>query len=508
MLRLRLSMTAFRATVGTLRAHDQLRAVGRRGGARGSGRPHVRRALRSLAVLLTAALLVATPFGLGYVVGHRDGVGPPRTAIESWLARADLVQPAVEPPPGSSHSPELDQTFKPFWEAWDYVNAEYFDLDVVNAEKLSRGALRGMLGSLGDANTVYLDPLHRELTEADLRGAFDGIGVNVEMADDRLRVVAPLEGGPGARAGLQPGDIITHVDGREIRGMGLVGAIRLIRGPRGSSVTLTVRRETRPPFDVTVQREEIRVQAVRGEVRADGVAYLRIASFSLRVGNELRQTLDRLAERSPRGWVLDMRGNPGGYLDGAVAVASQFLEDRIVMYEQRRGGERQELRTRGRARAASGPVVVLVDRGTASAAEIVAAALRDNGRATLVGEQTFGKGSVQAVHRLSDGSALRLTVARWLTPNGEPIHGTGLAPDVALAPGLGADAALEQAIDLVRQQTVTAGASPRAATSLAPPAPSEELDVAAPVGAATDPEPPVSMLDSAERAAGGSPGLA
>ena len=465
----------------------------------------MRRALRLLAVLLTAVLLIATPFGLGYVVGHRDGVGPPLTTIESWLARADLVRPAVEPPPGSSRSPELDQTFKPFWEAWDYVNVEFYEPDVVNAEKLSRGALRGMLGSLGDANTVYLDPLHRELTEAELRGAFDGIGVDIEMIDERLRVVAPLEGSPGARAGLQPGDIITHVDGREIRGMGLVGAIRLIRGPRGSSVALTVRRESRQPFEVTVQREEIRVQAVRGEVRADVVAHVRIASFSLRVGSELRQTLDRLTERNPRGWVLDMRGNPGGYLDGAVAVASQFLEDRIVMYEQRRGGERSELRTRGRARAASGPMVILVDRGTASAAEIVAAALRDNGRATLVGEQTFGKGSVQAVHRLSDGSALRLTVARWLTPNGEPIQGTGLAPDVLIAPGIGAEAALEQAIDLVRQQTVTAGGLPVTVSSTS----SVALDVAAPSDAASDDEPRVSMLDSAERAAaGGSTGLA
>jgi carboxyl-terminal processing protease len=460
-------------------------------------------------LLLTTILLITALFGSGYIIGHRDHARSTHTVIEPLLASVELVEPAVEMPPGSSHSPEIDQTFKPFWEAWDYVYTEYYDADALNAEKLSRGAMRGMLGSLGDTATVYLDPLHRELTEADLRGAFDGIGVNVEMTDDRLRVVSPLDGSPGARAGLRPGDIITHIDGRETTGMGLVGAIRLIRGPRGSSVTLTIRRETRPPFDVTVQRDEIRVQAVRGDVNADGVAHVRIASFSLRVGSELRQTLERLAESKPRGWVLDMRGNPGGYLEGAIAVASQFIDDRVVMYEQRRGGERSELRTRGRARATAGPMVILVDKGTASAAEIVAAALRDNGRATLVGEQTFGKGSVQAVHRLSDGSALRLTVARWLTPNGEPIQGTGLAPDIAFAPGLAADAALEQAVNLVRQWSVTADVAPAVTVGASETAaPVQGFEGPVPSNWHTDDEAPVSVLDSFERTAEATPGLA
>lgn len=462
----------------------------------------MRQMARSLTAAVLAAVLVITPFVFGYVVGHHDGLSRPRTAIESLLASAHLIEPPEDTPPAASRSPELDQTFKPFWEAWDRVSDEYYDSSAVDADRLARGALRGMVGSLGDPNSVYLDPMHREMTEAELRGTFDGIGVNVEIVDDRLRIVSPLEGSPGSRAGLQPGDVITHVDGRDITGVNLSDSIRLIRGPRGSNVTLTVSREGRTPFEVTVQREEIRVQAVRGEVRSDGVAQIRITSFSLRVGNELRQTLERLTERNPSGWVLDMRGNPGGYLDGAVAVASQFLDSGIVLYEQRRNGEREEVRTRGRPRATSGPMVILVDKGTASAAEIVAAALRDNGRARLIGEQTFGKGSVQAVHRLSDGSAVRLTVARWLTPNGEPIQGVGLTPDILAVTDAGVDAALDQAVNYVRQQS--ASAPPEGPTALI------SRGNAPPLAAATAPpdeDAAIAMLDSAERSAVGQSGL-
>ena len=462
----------------------------------------MRQAARSLVVAALATALVTAPFLFGYVVGHHDAAADARTPLESVLAEAHVIEPPEETPPAASRSPELDQTFKPFWEAWDRVNGEYVDGAALDTDRLARGALRGMVGSLGDPNSVYLDPRHREMTEAELRGTFEGIGVNVEITDEKLRVVAPLEGSPGARAGLQPGDVITHVDGRDIRGMSLSDAIRLIRGPRGSTVSITVAREGRAPFDVAVEREEIRVQAVRGEVRADGIAQIRITSFSLRVGNELRQTLDRLAERNPKGWVLDMRGNPGGYLDGAVAVASQFLSDRVVLYEQRRSGEREEVRTRGRARATTGPMVVLVDKGTASAAEIVAAALRDNGRARLLGEQTFGKGSVQAVHRLSDGSALRLTVARWFTPAGEPIQGVGLAPDIQAVAAAGTDAALDQALSYVREQSVTAGSEgPTAGLS------TESVELTVTRAPRADLDPAAAMLDSSERLAIGQAGL-
>jgi carboxyl-terminal processing protease len=315
--------------------------------------------------------------------------------------------------------------------------------------------------------------------------------------------------------------VISHVDGQEVKGLNLPQAIRLIRGPRGTSVNLTILRGRQPPFDVPVTREEIRVSAVRGEVRPDGLGYVRISSFSMHVGSDLRTTLDRLQERSPRGWVLDLRGNPGGYLDAAVSVASQFVEDGVVLYEERREGDRQEIRTRGRGRATNGHVAVLIDRGTASAAEIVAAAIRDNGRGTIIGERSFGKGTVQVVHNLTDGSAIRITVARWLTPSGEPIQSVGLPPSLVVATAEGTDAALESAVDFLRQRSAEAAATPVAIQPSPGPAGQQTSGRELPLRAASLGESPVvdfvptndpallpvSILDSEEQLASGQPRL-
>jgi carboxyl-terminal processing protease len=414
------------------------------------------RALRGLALSwATTAVLLAIFVG-GYVVGHGDAVGPPRTLLSSWLTQVGLLSSASARGPVPAPSEELEGVFQPFWEAWGYVTRDYYSAEKVEPQTLSRGAIRGMLASIEDPYTLYVDPRHREVTEAELRGAFDGIGVQVEMVSERLRVVAPLEGSPGERAGIKTGDVISHVDGREIRGMDLAEAIRLIRGPRGSEVLLTVLRDSLTPFDLSVVREEIRISAVRGEVRPDGIGYLRITNFSLRVGADLRETIERLTAGSPRGWILDLRSNPGGYLDGAVSVTSAFIADKIVLYEERRGEDREAINTRGEATATTRPVAILVDGGTASASEIVAAALRDHGRATVFGERTYGKGTVQVVHSLSDGSALRLTIARWLTPSGDPIQGVGLDPQIEVTPEEGSDRVLERAVDWLMQQQAQA----------------------------------------------------
>jgi carboxyl-terminal processing protease len=458
--------------------------------------------LRSLSASVLVVFVLLLPFVSGYVVGHSDAASPPRALLDNWLTRARLLAPRdrdLAPPPPA----DADEAFKPLWEAVGYVNQEFFDEQAITQEKLARGAMRGMLGALDDPYTLYLDPTHRQVTESDLRGAFEGIGVQVEIVDERLTVIAPLEGSPGEKAGLRTSDVITRVDGRDIRGLGLAEAIGLIRGPRGTTVTLMVQRESAAPFEVAIQRDEIRTSAVRSEVK-DGVGYIRISTFSQRVGADVRAAVDRIKDQAIRGWVLDLRGNPGGYLDGAVSVTSQFVSDSVVLYEQGRGDVRTETRTRGSAPASERPMAVLVDRGSASASEIVAAALRDNGRASLVGETTFGKGSVQKVHALSDGSAIRITVAAWLTPKGERIHGTGLSPDIPVATVAGSDVVLEQALNVVRTQSTSAGALGQPAamataqTSGDPvgrPRVSELIPDAAPV----DEDVSVGVLDSQER---------
>ena len=459
--------------------------------------------IRSLSAIILLVLVLLLPFVSGYVIGHSDAASPPKVIIDSWLSRTRLIG-AQERETAAAPPPEAEQAFKPLWEAVGIVNDEYFDEQAISQEKLSRGAIRGMLSALEDPYTLYMDPVHRQMSDADLRGAFDGIGVQVEVVDEQLKVVSPLEGSPGEKAGLRTGDVISHVDGRNLHGVALTDAIQLIRGPRGTTVSLTVVRDGRAPFEVSVQRDEIRTPAVRADIR-DGIGYIRISTFSQRVGPEVRQAIERLGAQAQRGWVLDLRGNPGGYLDGAVSVASQFMNDGVVLYEQTRTGERSETRTRGSARATTGSMVVLIDRGSASASEIVAASLRDNGRATLMGETTFGKGSVQKVHRLSDGSAIRITIAAWLTPRGERIHGVGLTPDIAVAAVAGSDVVLEQALNVIRSQPANAnvGSAPDAMSGAGVPAANrpglDASNASAADAVAEEAESSIVLLDTRER---------
>lgn len=441
-------------------------------------------------VLAAIFALVTVSFASGYVASRAEVLSGPRAKIASLFQHVGLFDAALAA--AISPTPELEELFRPFWEAWDLISREFYDETAVEQQKLFRGALRGMVGAVGDPYTLYMDPQHRQLSDAELRGSFDGIGVQVDLTDQQLRVIAPISGSPAERAGVRSGDVITHVDGQALLGSQLADTIRLIRGPRGSTVTLTIQREGVPAFDLSMAREQIRIEAVTGDMRSDGVGYVKITSFTTGVSGQLRRTLDRLQGQQPVGWVLDLRGNPGGTLDGAVSVASQFMSDGVVLYEQRREGELQEIRRRGDTDVPSGPMAVLVDKGSASAAEIVAAALRDNGRATIVGETTFGKGLVQIIHRLSDGSALRLTIARWLTPGREMIQGTGLTPVISASGS--SDQVLAQALAFVRSQSVGQAATRTPVSRSAAPVPAGASNIDAPPEAEA-----VVMLDSRER---------
>ena len=387
-------------------------------------------------VFLLGFLWFVSAFSGGYLLGQADALaGNLRVAdLTMRVASAVGLHSAVQPvgPEGVLGADDQSR-FRVFWEAWSLLEREYVDQSALDPQKLTHGAVDGLVESVGDPHTVFSTPRERELTDASLRGSFDGVGVQVDLRDQKLHVVAPIDGSPAAAAGLRPGDIITRVDGKEIRGMELNDIVLLIRGPRGTTVTLTIERTGQPePLTVPIERAEIKVQSVRSRVLEDGLGYLRVTSFSATAANDLTAQLKLLLDQPVRGVVLDLRSNPGGYLSSAVEVTSQFLADGVVLYQQDAAGQRQEHRTRPGGLATELPVVVLINKGSASASEIVAAALRDNGRATLVGEKSYGKGTVQTVHTLSDQSGLRVTSAIWLTPGGQPIEKAGVQPDVAV----------------------------------------------------------------------------
>lgn len=345
-----------------------------------------------------------------------------------------LAAPARAQEPG-----EGDATYEQlelFARVLSYVENSY--VEDVDRQKLMYGAIQGMLETL-DPHTVFMPPdVFREL-KLDTSGEFAGLGLELARDGEKLVVVAPVEGAPAARAGVRAGDEIVRIDGVSTQGMPLAEALRRLRGSAGEKVTLGLLREGfRTPQDIAVVREHLRIVSVEGALY-EGLAHVRLKNFQDRTDAQLRKELARLRAlnggRPLRGLVLDLRNNPGGLLDEAVAVADRFLPGNlpIVRTRGRNGSGATEERSRERDTEPAYPLVVLVNAGSASASEIVAGALQDHRRAVVMGSQTFGKGSVQTVIELADGSGLKLTIARYYTPSGRSIQEKGITPDLLLS---------------------------------------------------------------------------
>ncbi len=316
----------------------------------------------------------------------------------------------------------------------DRIRADYVE-EVSDAE-LIKAAIDGMLSSL-DPHSSYLDEEDRERLDVDTRGEFGGLGIEVTMEGGYVKVVSPIDDTPAAKAGLKPNDLIIALDGKSVRGMALSDAVKLMRGKVGEKIKLTVRRGEAPPFDVEIIRDVIKVSPVRA--RAEGkVGYIRVSSFSRQTESNLVKAVKQLRDEigtDIEGFILDLRNNPGGLLDQAISVSDAFLEKGEIV--STRGREKEKAQ---RYNAESGditdglPLVVLINGGSASASEIVAGALHDHNRAILIGERTFGKGSVQTIQRIPGHGAIRLTIARYYTPSGISIQAKGIEPDIIVPP--------------------------------------------------------------------------
>lgn len=377
------------------------------------------------------------------------------------LACISLGTPLARGEP-RTHSPYHALTT--FAKVLAHVRASY--VDDVDETKLIQGAIRGLVRSL-DPHSAYMTPEEFRVLRADTQGRFGGIGCEVDVRDGVLTVMMPLEGTPAERAGLRPGDRILEIEDQPTEGMSLQDAVVLMRGEPGTVVRVVIRRPGEDDSrELSITRAVIRIESVEARMTAPGIGYVRLRTFQEDTAARLREELDRLEREQGgalRGLILDVRGNPGGLVDQAVEVCDEFLSDGLIVTTRGRGGRMiAEERAHRRGTRANYPIAVLVDGQSASASEIVVGALQDHHRATIIGTRTYGKGSVQNVIELPDGSGLKLTVARYHTPSGRCIHELGIDPDIEVEPPEGGahagrpgerrdDPPLRRAIEFIEQ---------------------------------------------------------
>ena len=373
------------------------------------------RLLRILIILITGLLITTVAFGAGYAVSQ--------LASESQVGAARAVSPI--------YPQNVPEKLLLLGEIWQVLQENYVDPAALeDGNQLGAGAIGGLLEALGDPHTAFLDKDRYSMEQTDLRGSFEGIGAKVEMRNNALTIVVPIRGSPAEAAGIRAGDRILGVDGEPTTGMTLQEAVNRIRGPRGSKVQLTVQHAGESqPVTIEVVRDEIRTESVVSRMQEGDIGYLQVSLISSLTDDEVRDHLRGLQRDGAKKLVLDLRQNPGGLLQETIAIASQFVQGNILLEVDREGRERS-FRSSSGGLALDIPMAVLVDQTSASGAEVIAGAIQDAGRGPLIGDRTFGKGSVNNVRELSDGSALYVTVARWLTPKRRAIEGVGLSPDI------------------------------------------------------------------------------
>jgi len=312
---------------------------------------------------------------------------------------------------------------------WTIIQSDYVDQEKIDEKELFYGSIKGFVNALDDPYTVFLDPQTTEDFEDQIAGSFEGIGAQIAIKDDILTIIAPLEGSPAKQAGLRPGDKVLSVDEVDISGMSIDEVVHLIRGPKGTMVKLLIYREGEETQEIEIIRDVIKLKSVAWEFRTDGLVYIQLAGFNGDTIQLFNQLAREIEAQNPKGIILDMRNNPGGLLDVAIDICSFWLDDKLIVSEQFGDGTMINHKCEPGARFDKYPTVILMNEGSASGSEIVAGAFQDYQIASAVGEKSFGKGSVQALKKMPDGSSIKITVAKWLTPKGRIIDGQGLEAD-------------------------------------------------------------------------------
>lgn len=351
--------------------------------------------------------------------------------------------------------------FKLFWYVWDLIHQKYIDKSALDPQKLYYGAIQGMVAAIGDPYTVFLPPTSQKAIQQQLSGSFDGVGIELGYdKDNHLAVIAPLKDTPADKAGVKAGDLILKIDNKDTTNLSLPEAVNLIRGPKGTTVTLELLGDNdTKPQDVQVVRDTIQVKSVtytkKTSPSGKNVAYIQISTFGDNTEKEWDSAVNSALADGDQEVVVDVRNNPGGYLDGAIYIASEFISDGTIVMQEDYAGNKTVKGVVRKGKLTNLPMVVLINKGSASAAEIFSGAMQDHNRAKLVGTQSFGKGTVQSAIDLPENTGIHITTDKWLTPNGRWIHGVGLTPDVQVDQDLNnpnTDVQLQKALEVVDQR--------------------------------------------------------
>lgn len=336
----------------------------------------------------------------------------------------------------SSQREEIDFTL--FWDVWQRLEKSFLYKKDLDPQKMYQGAIKGMVSAVGDPYTFFLTPEENKESKDDLNGEFEGVGIQLGYKDHHLAVIAPLKGTPAYRAGIKAGDLILEIDGKDASEITITQAVKLIRGPKGTKIKLTlIHQGETEPYEVEIIRDKILVPSVELEFinyRNQEIAYLKLTRFGEKTEEEWLKAREEILNHQPKvaGLILDLRDNPGGYLSGSIFIASEFLTKGVIVQQEGSSGIKETFSVNRQGKLTNIKMVVLVNKGSASASEIVAGALKDYQRATIVGEKTFGKGTIQEAQDLPGGSGLHVTTARWLLPKGESIDKNGITPDIEI----------------------------------------------------------------------------